>query len=147
MRVIVAALALIVAACGQSTEAQRPETPPAPPAAAPEAPAADLGPYTNAWDSAEFSRFQHTLNAAEPGTRTLRLRAQTDAPGGETVAVYPLRPDGSRGSPRIVFVVADTDGEEAQATWEIPVDGLGVQVAVENAGGRRHSGTYTLTVE
>jgi|GEM_PF-2874679 len=148
MRIIIAALALSVAACGQTTEAPRPETPPSVETTpAPEAPAADLGPYTNSWDSAEFSRFQHTLRAAEPGSRTLRLQAQTNAPGGETVALYPLRADGSRGGGRTVFVVADMDGEEAQATWDIPADGLAVQVAVENAGGRRHAGTYTLTVE
>ncbi|MBC7767840.1 MAG: hypothetical protein H7124_03565 [Phycisphaerales bacterium] len=148
MRIILAAVLLSVAACGQVAEAP-PEAPPtaevAPPAS--EAPAADLGPYTNSWDAAEVTRFQHMLWAAEPGARTIRLQAQTDATGGETVAVYPLRADGSRAGGRIVFVVADRDGEQVEAVREVPAEGLSVSVVVENAGGRRHAGTYTLTVE
>ena len=146
--IIVAALALSLAACGQPAEAPPAETPAAEAEPAPQAePAVDYGPYMNGWDSAEFSRFEHRVHAPEPGRRTLRLRAETDSPGGETVAVYPLRADGSRGGGRIVFVVADRDGEKAQATWDIPAEGLPVQVVVENAGGRRHAGGYTLSVE
>jgi hypothetical protein len=143
------ALALLATACS-------------PPAAAPPAQTAeqtspevkntsearDLGPYTNNWDSNEFSRFTHTLHAGAPGVHAITLSAQTNSPGGETVAVYPLRPDGERGAPRIMFVIADHDGQDGTAQLEFPATGAGVpvMVVVENAGGRRHAGSYTLTV-
>jgi hypothetical protein len=108
----------------------------------------DLGPYTNNWDSNEFSRFTHTLHAVAPGVRSITLAAQTNSPGGETVAVYPVKADGERGSPRIMFVIADQDGQDGTAELEFPASGAGVpvMVVVENAGGRRHAGSYTLTV-
>jgi len=148
MRIIFAALLFSTVAACSPPPAERPAEPSPPPSVAPtEAPAADLGLYANTWDSAEYSRFEHTIRAAEPGLRTVRLRAETNSPGGETVAVYPIQADGSRGGSRIFFVVADGDGEEVQRALEIPAEGLAVQVAVENAGGRRHAGAYTLSVE
>jgi hypothetical protein len=143
MRSLIAVLALCAASCSPPTAAPPAETE-AP--AAPEAPAADMGPYANSWDAAEFSRFRHIVHAATPGEHRLRIDATTNSPGGETVAVYPLREDGSRGGARIVFVIADTDGGSQEATAEIPEGGLPVEVVVENAGGRRHQGSYTLTV-
>lgn len=116
-------------------------------AATPEAPAADLGPYANSWDAAEFSRFRHTLHTSAAGPNVLSLTAQTDAPGGETVAVYPVGPGGERRTVRLVFVVADGDGETAASEpVVVPPEGLPVEVVVENAGGRRHAGSYTLSV-
>lgn len=108
-----------------------------------------LGPYVNSWDAAEFSRFRHVLYVETPGERTITLTAHTDSPGGETVAVYPVGPDGERRTARILFVVADGDGETATDTLEFPADGSGVpvEVVVENAGGRRHAGDYRLTIE
>lgn len=143
MKKLCIALVLATAACTPPTPAGAPE---APAAEAPAAPAADLGPYTNSWDAAEFSRFRHTLHAAAPGAHALTLQAQTDAPGGETVAVYPVGDDGERRTVRIVFVVADMDGSSDTADIDIPAEGLPVEVVVENAGGRRHAGSYTLTV-
>lgn len=143
MKKLCIALVLATAACTPPTPASAPE---APATEAPPVPAADVGPYANSWDAAEFSRFRHTLHAATPGTHTLTLQAQTDAPGGETVAVYPVGDDGERRTVRIVFVVADTDGSSQTADIDIPAEGLPVEVAVENAGGRRHAGSYTLTV-
>lgn len=130
------ALALATAAC-------------TPPASAPDsqASAQAAGPYANSWDAAEYSRFEHVLQASEPGAHALVLQAQSDAPGGETVAVYPMGADGTRSGGRLVFVVATAAGRSARETVEIPAAGLPVQVVVENAGGRRHAGSYTLTVE
>ena len=113
-----------------------------PPAEAP----AELGPYANTWDAAEFSRFRHTLRSATPGANTLTLSAQTNSSGGETVAVYPVGPDGERRTVRLIFVVADGDGTTASETVDIPAEGLPVEVVVENAGGRRHAGNYTLSI-
>lgn len=144
MRTILTAL-LFAAAAGCTPPAA--ETPPEPAAEAPPAPADDMGPYTNFWDAAEFSRFRHTIHAATPGAHTLTLQAQTDSPGGETVAVYPVGADGERQTSRIFFVVADRDGESVQESVEVPAEGLAVEVVVENAGGRRQAGSYTLTVE
>ena len=136
MRLILAALLLAAtAAC----------SPPAAPEK--ETPRVDLLTYSNSWDAAEYSSFRHLLSAAVPGQRTLRLQAQTDSPGGETVAVYPLGDDGARSGGRLVFVIADLDGETVQAQAAIPASGLAVEVVVENASGRRTTGTYTLTVE
>jgi hypothetical protein len=140
---LIASLFALAAAC--SPPAQKAEAP-APAPEAPAAPAVDLGPYTNSWDSDQFSRFRHTLNAATPGANTLTLTAQTDAGGGETVAVYPIGPDGERRTVRLIFVVADIDGTTGTESVDIPSEGLPVEVVVENAGGRRHAGTYTLTV-
>jgi len=143
MRSLIVLLALCAASCSPPA-ATSPA--PTPPPTAPQAPAADLGPYTNAWDSSEFSRFRHTLHAAAPGQHTIQISATTNSPGGETVAVYPLREDGSRGGSRIVFVVADFDGENASGALTIPAEGLPVEVVVENASGRRDTGNYALTV-
>jgi hypothetical protein len=139
------ALALVTAA---ACSPPAPTTAPAETSASetPTEPAADLGPYTNLWDSAEFSRFRHTLRAAGPGAHTLTLQAQTDSSGGETVAVYPVGPDGERRTVRIAFVVADRDGTSAEESVDIPAEGLPVEVVVENAGGRRHAGSYTITI-
>jgi hypothetical protein len=143
MRSLIVVLALCAAACTPPAA-----TPPAEPEAptAPAAPAVDLGPYTNSWDAAEFSRFRHTVHAATAGEHRLRIDARTDSSGGETVAVYPVRADGTRGGVRIMFVIADTDGASAEGTAAIPEAGLPVEVVIENAGGRRHQGNYTLTV-
>ena len=144
MRVLlVACLLAIVAACSPPAETKT-ESPA--PTAEPAAPAADIGPYTNTWDSDQFSRFRHTLNSATPGSNSLTLTAQTNAGGGETVAVYPIGPDGERRTVRLIFVVADIDGTTGTETVDIPAEGLPVEVVVENAGGRRHAGNYTLTV-
>lgn len=124
---------------------------PAPQAEAPapaeaSAPAADLGPYTNSWDSAEFTRFRHSLNAATPGAHTVTLQGMTNSPGGETVALYPVGPDGMRQTERIMFVIADTDGQSVEQSVDIPAAGLAVEVVIENASGRRFAGSYTLAV-
>jgi hypothetical protein len=136
-----AALTLVLAACSPAAEAPAMAAEEAPPA-----PVADMGPYTNSWDAAEFSRYRHTLNAATPGEHAVTLQATTNASGGETVAVYPVGPDGERQTVRIMFVIADVDGESEEATVEIPAGGREVEVVIENAGGRRHAGAYTLTV-
>ncbi|HET9232363.1 MAG TPA: hypothetical protein VFO00_13830 [Vitreimonas sp.] len=145
MRVLlVASLLAIAAACSPPAETKTEA--PAPVAEEPAAPAVDLGPYTNSWDSDQFSRFRHTLNSAAPGSNSLTLTAQTNAGGGETVAVYPIGPDGERRTVRLIFVVADVDGTAGTETVDIPAEGLPVEVVVENAGGRRHAGNYSLTV-
>lgn len=143
MRAFLISLAVVAAAC--SPPATAPSEEPAPASEA--ATDLDLGPYTNTWDAAEFSRFRHTLHAPAPGWYLLTLHALTDSPGGETVAVYPIGPDGNPRTARIMFVVADRGGESRQERVEIPSEGLPVAVAVENAGGRRHAGAYTLTLE
>lgn len=143
MRLIVLALVVSAAAC--SPPAAPPAEAPAP-VEAPASAALDLGPYSNSWDAAEFSHFRHTLQASAPGAQTLTLQAQTNSPGGETVAVYPIGPDGERRTVRIVFVIADTDGTSEDATIDVPAEGLPVEVIVENAGGRRHAGSYTITL-
>ncbi|HYD88700.1 MAG TPA: hypothetical protein VEA80_14595 [Vitreimonas sp.] len=146
MRIIIAALVLSIAACGQTTQAPAPETPaPATDAAAPEAPAADLGPYAGEWDSDQFSRFNHTLRAAAPGRRTVTLEARTGG-GTETVAVYPADANGERAGGRLLFVVATTGGNRETAELDIPEAGLPVVVVVENASGRQASGSYSLSV-
>ncbi len=141
--VFLASMLALAAACSPPAETK--SEAPAPAAEAP-APAADLGPYTNTWDSDQFSRFRHTLSSATPGPNSITLTAQTDAGGGETVAVYPLGPDGERRTVRLIFVVADIDGTTGTETVDIPAEGLPVEVVVENAGGRRHAGSYTLTL-
>ncbi len=135
------ALALVAAAC--SPPALQPEAPAEVSAEAP-----DHGPYANSWESNEFSRFTHTLHAPTPGDHAITLAAQTNSPGGETVAVYPLGPDGAALDPRIVFVVADFDGSTETDTLRFPASGAGVpvMVVVESAGERTWAGTYTLTV-
>lgn len=105
-----------------------------------------MGPYTNAWDSDQFSSFRHTLNAATPGTHALTLTALTNAGGGETVAVYPIGPDGQRQTVRIIFVIADVDGTTGTENVDIPAEGLPVEVVIENAGGRRLAGNYTISI-
>lgn len=143
MRMLLVASMLAFAACSPSAETKT-EVPAV--AEAPPAPAVDLGPYTNSWDSDQFSRFQHTLHAATPGANSITLSSQTDSPGGETVAVYPIGADGQRSTVRLIFVVADVDGTTGTEAVDIPAEGLPVEVVVENAGGRRHAGNYTLTV-
>jgi hypothetical protein len=142
-RIVAVMLIAALAACTPPASA-----PAAPSTEAAPAPALDYGPYENAWDAAEFSSFRHTLYAPTPGPHTVTLAARTDASGGETVAVYPVSDDGQRGTVRIVFVIASIDGRSAEGEVEFPEGGSGVQVevVVENAGGRRHAGSYTLTV-
>lgn len=144
MRALLVVASLALAACSPPPETKSATPPPA--AATPAAPAADLGPYANTWDSDQFSRFRHTLQSATPGANSLTLSATTDAGGGETVAVYPVGPDGERSTVRLIFVVADVDGTTGTETVDIPAEGLPVEVVVENAGGRRHAGNYTLSV-
>jgi hypothetical protein len=139
--VLVVSVLALAAACSPPAETKSEAPPPVA-----EAPAADLGPYANSWDSDQFSRFRHTLNAAAPGANSLTLTAQTNAGGGETVAVYPIGPDGERRTVRLIFVIADIDGTTGTETVDIPAEGLPVEVVVENAGGRRHAGNYTLSV-
>lgn len=136
------ALALMTAAC---TPATAPE--PTQEAAAP-AEAPDFGPYTNNWNSNEFSRFTHVLYAAAPGEHTLTLAAHTNSPGGETVAVYPLGPDGEPLNARIMFVIATYDGDSETSSLHFPETGEGVpvMVVVESQGERAWAGSYTLTV-
>lgn len=143
MRMLLVALVLGAAACSPPAAPQA-ETPPA--VEAPPAPVSPLGPYTNTWDSDGLSSFRHTLIAATPGAHTLTLEAATNSPGGETVAIYPIGPDGARQTARIMFLVADTDGSSETESVDIPADGLVVEVIVENASGRRFAGAYTLTV-
>lgn len=142
MRVFVIALALAAAACVPPTAPAAPETEaPAP------APTAEAGPYSNAWDSDEFSRFRHTLQAPSGGAHMLTLTATTDSPGGETVAVYLAGPDGEPLTGWRMFVVASTRGETATEELEFPESGAQpVVVVVENASGRRLAGAYTLSV-
>jgi hypothetical protein len=141
--------AMSLAACGP---AETPEPPPPAEEAltAPETPAApalDPGPYTNAWDSAEFTTFNHTLAASGAGPHTLTLHAQTNSPGGETVAVYLADATGAPQTGWRMFVIATTQGETATETVEFPQSGaLPVAVVIENASGRAFAGTYTLTV-
>jgi hypothetical protein len=143
MRMLLAATLLaLAAACSPpaQTEAEAPAT------EAPAEPAADLGPYTNSWDSDQFSRFNHTLRAATPGRHVLALEARTEG-GTETVAVYPADANGERAGGRIVFVVATTGGNRATQEVDVAEAGLPVVVVVENASGRRAAGSYTLTLQ
>lgn len=137
------ALVLAAVACSPPTAAPKVE---APAEALAEAP--DYGPYTNSWESNEFSRFTHTLNAPTPGSHDITLAAQTNSPGGETVAVYPLGPDGEALNPRIMFVIATHDGSTETGSLQFPESGAGVpvMVVVESAGERTWAGSYTLTV-
>lgn len=142
--VYVAAVALALTAC----------SPAAPPSeetyatgSSPTPANADWGPYADSWDSNAFSHFRHTLNAAAPGPHQLTLTAETSAPGGETVSIYQVGPDGEPVA-RIMFVVASAAGESHTETIEFPADGANVpvEVVVENASGNRYAGSYTLTI-
>jgi len=144
MRIMFAVLAFGLIAC-TPPEAGAPAADAAPDAAAPEA-AIDYGPYTNSWDSDAFSRFTHTLHAHEPGDYHLILTARTNSPGGETVAVYPIGPDGTPTTARILFVVAATTPQTRLEVVTIPAGGLPVAVTVENASGRRLSGEYSIEI-
>lgn len=149
-RVLIALSAAVAMACSPPASAPAEEAPAADSAGeTAEAPAPDYGPYSNAWDSNEFSTFRHTLYAPTPGPHTLTLSAQTNAGGGETVAVYPIGPDGEALTARIMFVIATISGNSETAELDFPSDGSGVevQVAVENASGQTLAGMYTLTVE
>jgi len=142
MRIILTAVALTLGVACTPPAAE----PPATPAAEAPAPEANLGPYENDWDSAEFSRFDHTLHAAAPGDYVLTLSATTSSPGGETVAVYPISESGEPETARIMFVIASTRGETETRSIAIPEAGLPVQVVVENASGRPFAGHYSLSV-
>lgn len=140
---LVALVAFGVASC--SPPAPRPAE--APSDAPAEAAAPAPGPYTNSWDSNEFSRFTHTLVAPSVGVHTLGLSATTDSPGGETVAVYLTGPDDEPMPGWRMFVVASTRGESTDRPLEFPVGSeIPVIVMVENASGRRSTGSYTLTI-
>jgi hypothetical protein len=145
MRSLLIVLAAFAASCSPPT-APPAETPAETSAEAMSPRFLDFGPYTNSWDAAEFSRFRHRVRSPEPGEVVMRLEATTNSPGGETVAVYPIGPDGQPRTERIMFVIADGDGTSLDQAIEIPDDGMGVEVVVENAGGRRHAGSYTLSV-
>ena len=146
-RILVAAAIVAVAACS-------PPGAPAPEPAAEEAAAdettavaPDRGPYANSWDSNDFSRFRHTLQAPSGGEHMLTLSATTNSPGGETVAVYLAGPDGEPLTGWRMFVVASTRGETETQMLEFPEGGAQpVVVVVENASGRQLAGNYTLTV-
>ena len=145
MRTLLVVLLLAAASCSQPATA-----PPAgeEQAAAPAetaAPAADLGPYTNQWDSNQMSHFNHTLRAATPGQHTVTLNATTTG-GTETVAVYPADENGERAGARLMFVIATTGGTDRITQLDIPEAGLPVRVSVENLSGRQGAGNYTLTV-
>ncbi|MEZ5959243.1 MAG: hypothetical protein R3C30_02295 [Hyphomonadaceae bacterium] len=143
MRMLIVASAFVLAACTPPAETPAAE-PPATETPAAEMPAAaDMGPYTNSWDSAEFSRFRHTLNATAPGTYDLTIAATTSSPGGETVAVYPVGPEGVPSTARVMFVIATTRGGTETERVTIPAEGLPVEVVVENAAGRAFAGSYT----
>jgi len=139
---LAAALLTLAAACSPPAQTEAP----APATEAPAEPAADLGPYTNSWDSDQFSRFNHTLRAQTPGRHVLTLEANTGG-GTETVAVYPADANGERAGGRIVFVIATTGGNRQSQEVDVPEAGLPVVVVVENASGRRGSGSYTLTLQ
>ncbi len=145
--ILIVSLLFAAAACTPPAETPPPEAAPAVEAPA-EAPVeAEAGPYTNAWSSAEFSTFHHTLQAPSGGAHTLTLQAQTDSPGGETVAVYLAGPSGEPQTGWRMFVIATTRGETATESVDFPADGaLPVVVVVENASNRTFSGTYTLSV-
>lgn len=145
MRTLFVALLLVAASCSPpaATPPAGEEKAAAP--AEPAAPAADLGPYTNQWDSNQMSHFNHTLRAATPGPHTVTLRATTTG-GTETVAVYPADENGERAGGRLMFVIATTGGTDRITQLDIPEAGLPVRVSVENLSGRQAGGSYTLTV-
>jgi hypothetical protein len=138
------ALALAATACSPPPASERAETAPVETTA--EAP--DYGPYVNNWESNEVSRFTHTLHAPTPGDHVISLAAQTNSPGGQTVALYPLGPNGEALDPRIMFVIADYDGGSETGSLNFPASGAGVpvMVVVEGAGDRTWAGSYTLSV-
>jgi hypothetical protein len=143
--ILVAAAVAAVAACTPPS-APAPEASGSEEAAAP-APAPEPGPYANSWDSDDFSRFQHTLQAPSGGPHTLTLTATTNSPGGETVAVYLAGPGGEPSTGWRMFVVATTRGETATEVLEFPDGGVQpVVVVIENASGQRLAGSYTLSV-
>jgi hypothetical protein len=148
MHRLFAAFALIAAAAcsppGAPAEAPAAEAPAAETAAAE---AADYGPYSNSWRSGEEANFRHTLHARTPGEHTLTIHSRTDSPGGETVAIYPIGPDGQPTTVRIMFVIASTIGTTETASLTFPASGEGVPVAVIVEHDRRFGGEYTLTVE
>jgi hypothetical protein len=147
MRKLVLVLALAFVACAPAPTPTA-DAPEAAPASAPEvASVPDPGPYRSSWDSAEFSRFDHTLVAPAGGPHLLTLTATTNSPGGETVAVYPVAPTGEPLTGRIMFVIASTQGTTATETFEFPETGVQpVVVVVENASGRRFAGQYELSI-
>jgi hypothetical protein len=151
MQRLLIALALGAAACSPPAAAPTADAPAETPASVPattpvEATAVDL--YTNNWNSNEISRFTHVLHAPTPGVHALTLSAHTNSPGGQTVGVYPLGPDGEALSPRMMFVVASHEGETETSPLRFPASGEGVPVmiVVEKAGDRAWAGSYTITV-
>jgi hypothetical protein len=107
---------------------------------------------SNHWEADQPTTFRHTLEGT-PGARQLRIDATSSASGGETVAVYPVGPDGQRGTTRILSVIATPQGNTRSGTVTLPAPPRGesfsrlpIVVVVENASGRRNSGEYTLTL-
>ncbi len=140
MRLLIAAVLALAVACSPPAETTS-EMP-----GESSAPAAELGPYTNGWDSDEFVRFNHTLRGETPGRHVLALEARTDA-GTQTVAVYPADANGERAGGRIVFAIATTGGQRETREIDVPELGVPVVVVVENASGRQSVGSYTLTLQ
>ena len=141
MRTLAIALVFAAAACSPPATTEAPETPAA------EESAVDYGPYANTWAAGEEASFRHTLHAETPGEHVVTIEARTESPGGETVAVYPIGPDGNPASPRVMFVIATVAGSSESTTVEFPASGEGVPVAVVVEHDRRFGGAYTLRVE
>ncbi len=120
--------------------------------AAPLAASAQPQLLSNRWDADQPTTFRHTLEGTA-GRKQLRIDATSSATGGETVAVYPVGPDGQRGTARILFVIATRQGNTRSGAVTLPAPPRGesfsrlpIVVVVENASGRRNSGEYTLTL-
>jgi len=112
---------------------------------------AQLGPWSNAWNSDRQSRFTHVIDAA-PGKLTLTLKATTTAAGGETVAVYFADAKGNRKTGWRLYVIATRAGNGDSKSFVVPkprenqkTTRVPLVVVVENASGKSHSGDYTLT--
>ncbi|MEZ5994470.1 MAG: hypothetical protein R3C25_01815 [Hyphomonadaceae bacterium] len=147
MRNSLAALCLIVAA--SCSPPQQPSSAPAGAGAA-DAPTVAEAPetYVNAWSADVFSTFHHSLRAPSGGAHTVTISAETNSPGGETVAVYLPDADGRPMTGWRLFVVASTRGETESRALDFPASGVQpVVVVVENASGRTFEGHYSITVE
>ena len=98
------------------------------------------------WESNQSAEFTHVLQG-RPGVRLVRIDAVTIAGEPVTVSVYPGKPDGSRGEPRLLTASATLQGDSRAFPVELPPPGrLPIVVVVENASGKRSVGEYTLTV-